>query len=288
MQAELIVDLANRVGEGPLWHPTERKLYWVDIPAGTIYAYDPASGDTVPYFESGIGIGGFTIQADGSLLCFTYGGGIAVLDDGHLTWLEKSVAAAQGRKFNDVIADPMGRVFAGTIEDETGPGSLFRVDLDGSVTVVETDIGISNGMGFSPDRSIMYYTDSVTLRIDMFDYEIDTGHISNRRPFVYTPEVGLPDGMTVDSDGYIWSARFEGSGVYRYAPDGSLVAKIDIPMLKTTSVIFAGDSLTDAYVTSAGGEDKETNGEHAGALYRFDISSMGARGVPEFSSRISV
>ena len=288
MRPELIVDFANRVGEGPLWHPAEGRLYWVDIPAGMIYRHDPASGDSELHFESRTGIGGFTIQADGSLLCFTYGAGIALLEDGQLTWLERGIPDERGRKFNDVIADPAGRVFAGTIADGTGRGSLYRIDLDGSHTVVETDIGISNGMGFSLDHSLMYYTDSETHRIDVFDYDVDTGRIANRRPFAQCPEGGLPDGMTVDADGYVWSARYEGSGVYRYAPDGTLDAKIDVPMLKTTSIILAGEGLTDAYVTSAGGEDKGANGEHAGALYRFDVSAMGARGVPEFPSRVGL
>ena len=195
--------------------------------------------------------------------------------------------AEQGRKFNDVIADPAGRVFVGSIANEQGRGALYRMELDGTLTAVERDIGISNGMGFSLDHRHMYYTDTETQRIDVFDYDVDSGEISNRRSFVDTTD-GWPDGMTVDADGYVWSAGFGKSGVTRYAPDGSFDRKIDVPMLKTTSIIITGDHLTDAYITSAGGEDKAESGEHAGALYRLDLSGMGIKGVPEFSSRIAV
>lgn len=287
MQLELIVDYANHVGEGPLWHPDDKKLYWVDIPLGKIYRHDPVSGESDLYFQGPTGIGGFTIQADGSLLCFTYNAGVGLLKDGQWSWVVEVLPEEQGRKFNDVIADPVGRVFAGTIVNEQGKGALYRMDLDATLTKVEADIGISNGMGFSLDHKLMYYTDTETQRIDVFDYDVDTGELSNRRPFVDTTD-GWPDGMTVDADGCVWSAGFGKSGVTRYAPDGSFDRKVDVPMLKTTSIIFAGDHLTDAYITSAGGEDKADSGEYAGALYRLDMSGEGVKGLPEFPSRISV
>ncbi len=287
MQPELIVDYANQVGEGPLWHPQDKKLYWVDIPPGKIYRHDPATGESELHFQGPTGIGGFTIQVDGSLLCFTYNAGIGVLKDGQWRWVVGVLPQEQGRKFNDVIADPVGRVFAGTIVNEQGRGALYRMDLDGSLTQVETGLGISNGMGFSLDHRLMYYTDTETQRIDVFDYDVDTGDISNRRTFVDTTD-GWPDGMTVDAEGYVWSAGFGHSRVTRYAHDGSVDSVIDVPMLNTTSIIFAGDDLTDAYVTSGGGEDKAANGEYAGALYRLDLSDTGVKGLPEFPSRIAV
>ena len=288
MQPELIVDYANEVGEGPLWHPMDRRLYWVDIPPGKIYRHDPATGKSELYCQGPTGIGGFTIQENGALLCFTFNAGVGVVEDGEFRWIVEGLEQEQGRKFNDVIADPAGRVFAGTMANDQGRGTLYRMDLDGKLRAVAHDIGISNGMGFYLDHRQMYYTDSDTHRIDVFDYDIDTGEISNRRPFTETPGGGLPDGMTVDADGYVWSARYDGGGIYRYAPAGTLDRKIDIPMVKTTSLTFAGDDLTDVYVTSAGGEDKAANGEHAGALYRLDTAGTGIRGLPEFSSRIEI
>ena len=134
----------------------------------------------------------------------------------------------------------------------------------------------------------MYYTDSNEYRIDIFDYDIKTGDLSNRKTFANTPEGGLPDGMTVDSMGNIWSARFGGYGVYKYFAAGVMESKLEIPMRNTTSVIIGGENYNEMYITSAGGEDKALNGEYAGALYRVDISDSGITGVPEFFSRIAV
>ena len=288
MNPELIADYANTCGEGPLWNPIDKKLYWVDIPNGQVYRYDPSNSKHELYFQAPTGIGGFTIQPDGSLLCFLYNAGLAVLENGHFRYLIDEMKEEQGRKFNDVIADPMGRVFAGTIENSSGKGRLYRLDLDGTFKPILDGIGISNGMGFTADKKKMYYTDSNEYRIDIFDYDIETGDLSNRKTFVNTPEGGLPDGMTVDSKGNIWSARFGGSGVYKYSAAGILESKIDIPMRNTTSVIFGGVNYNEMYITSAGGEDKALNGEYAGALYRVDISDSDIIGVPEFFSKIAV
>ena len=288
MNPELIADYANTCGEGPLWNPIDKKLYWVDIPNGQVYRYDHSNSKHELYFQAPTGIGGFTIQPDGSLLCFLYNAGLAVLENGHFRYLIDEMKEEQGRKFNDVIADPMGRVFAGTIENSSGKGRLYRLDLDGTFKPILDGIGISNGMGFTADKKKMYYTDSNEYRIDIFDYDIETGDLSNRKTFVNTPEGGLPDGMTVDSKGNIWSARFGGYGVYKYSAAGILESKIDIPMRNTTSVIFGGVNYNEMYITSAGGEDKALNGEYAGALYRVDISDSDIIGVPEFFSKIAV
>ena len=288
MNPELIADYANKCGEGPLWNPIDKQLYWVDIPNGQVYRYDPSTNKHELYFQAPTGIGGFTIQPDGSLLCFMYRAGLAVLENGKLRYLIEEIKDEKGRHFNDVIADPVGRVYAGTMEDSSGKGTLYRLDLDGTFTPILDGIGISNGMGFTSDKKSMYYTDSETYRIDIFDYDIKTGELSNRRTFVNTPEGGLPDGMTVDSEGNIWSARFGGYGVYKYSLEGVLEHKLDIPMRNTTSVIIGGENYNEMYITSAGGEDKTLNGEYAGALYRVDISDSGITGVPEFFSRIAV
>ncbi|MBR62193.1 MAG: gluconolaconase [Dehalococcoidia bacterium] len=288
MSPELIADYANECGEGPLWNPVDKKLYWVDIPNAQVYRYDPASDKHELYYQAPNGIGGFTIQSDGSLLCFMDPAGMAILENGKFRYLIDEIKEEQGRKFNDVIADPVGRVFAGTIEDSSGKGRLYRFNLDGTFKPILDGIGISNGMGFTLDKKKMYYTDSTEYRIDIFDYDIKTGDLSNRKTFVQTPEGGLPDGMTVDSHGNIWSARFGGYGVYKYTASGVLESKLDIPMRNTTSLIFGGEHYNQMYITSAGGEDKALNGEYAGALYRVDVSDLGVSGVPEFFSRIVV
>jgi D-xylonolactonase len=141
-------------------------------------------------------------------------------------------------------------------------------------------------MGFTPDLKSLYYTDSGTREITLFDYDRATGALSNRRPFVQVPEgQGVPDGMTVDAEGHIWSARWDGSRLTRYAPDGREVHRVDFPVLKVSSVTFGGPSLTDMFVTTAGGRQKEKDGEHAGALFHLNL---GISGVPEFRSRIGI
>lgn len=285
MQPELIADYNCIVGEGPLWHPAERCVYWVDIPQGRIFRYDPASGEHSQIFE-GPQVGGFTIQADGSLLLFMERGAVASLRDGRLEYHIEQIEAERETRFNDVIADPAGRVFCGTMPAPDHPGSLYRLDTDGSLTQVLSGIGISNGMGFTPDAKRMYYTDSPTHNIYIFDYDADTGELSNQRVFINTGESdGIPDGMTVDADGYVWSARWDGSSLVRYSPSGAQERRIWFPARKVSSVAFGGGDYTDMYITTAGGQDKTAEGPGAGCLYKLNL---GIAGKPEYLSRIGL
>ena len=285
MKPELIADYACKVGEGPMWHSDEHRLYWVDIPAGRMFRYDPAT-DTHEQCYEGDSAGGFTIQADGALLCFMERGAIKIWREGELTTVLDEIPEERDSRFNDVIADPAGRVFCGTMPTEDRLGCLYRLDLDGTVTKLLDEIGCSNGMGFTPDRKRMYYTDSTRREIYLFDYDQETGAITNQRLFVRTPEDGsVPDGMTVDAEGYVWSARWDGNCLVRYTADGDEVQRVLFPAKKVSSVIFGGKDYTDMYVTTAGGDKKETDGADAGALFRVNL---GIRGVPEFRSRIGL
>lgn len=284
MEIELIADYACVCGEGPLWHPDEGRLYWVDIPAGRLFRYDPAAGTHEQCF-AGEAIGGFTIQEDGALLLFMAGGAVRIWRDGALRTVIDGIPGEAGSRFNDVIADPAGRVFCGTMPDGERPGRLYRLDPDRTLTQLLADVGISNGLGFTPDRRHLYYTDSTARTITRFDYDQASGAIGNRRLFVRTPDdQGVPDGMTVDAQGDVWSARWDGGCLVRYAPDGAEVARIAFPARKVSSVIFGGPDYTDMYVTTAGGNHKAQEGAGAGALFRL---RMGVRGVPEFRSRIA-
>ena len=236
MEPELIADYECVVGEGPLWHPGEQRLYWIDIPTGRIFRYDPANGMHEQCYEGDV-VGGFTIQADGSLLLFMARGAIKIWREGELTTVIDEIPEERESRFNDVIADPVGRVFCGTMPTESQLGRLYRLDTDGTLTRLLDGIGCSNGMGFTPDRKQMYYTDSFRREIYLFDYNQDTGAITNRRMFVQTPEgEGVPDGMTVDVEGYVWSARWDGGCLVRYAPDGREVLRISFPARKVSSV----------------------------------------------------
>lgn len=268
-----------------MWHPLEKRVYWVDIPTGRLFRYDPASGHHEMCFQ-GDQIGGFTIQADGALLLFMNHGAIRLWQGGELKTLVEEIADERATRFNDVIADPEGRIFCGTMPTKERLGRLYRLDCDGSLRIVLEEIGCSNGMGFTPDRRAMYYTDSRVRRIYRFDYKRATGELSNQTVFVETPEdEGVPDGMTVDAEGYVWTAKWDGSCLVRYAPNGVEERRVTFPAKQVSSVVFGGEQYQDMYVTTAGGTKKEVNGPGAGALFRV---SMGIRGVPEFYSRIAV
>jgi D-xylono/L-arabinono-1,4-lactonase len=283
----VVADTTNTCGENPLWHPQEKKLYWLDIPAGKLFRYGPATNSHEVAFVHNEAIGGFTFQADGSLLLFMARGHIAVWRDGKII---KTVLAEipdeRTTRFNDVIADPQGRVFCGTMATKERLGRLYRLDRDGRLTLLLEGIGCSNGMGFTADLKTLYYTDSGAYKVYRFDYDQSTGAITNQRVFVeLTKETGLPDGMTVDANGDVWTAVWEGSCVIRFDPHGRELQRFKLPSNRITSVIFAGENLADLYVTSAGGEDRAANGVSAGALFRLNT---GARGVPEFVSRIGL
>ena len=287
MQPELIADYRCVTGEGPLWHPMESRLYWADIPEGRLFRYNPYTRVHEEVYDGRV-VGGYTIQTDGSLLLFMDRGSVAVLRGGDLDFIIEELPDETDNRFNDVIADPAGRVFCGTMPAPDGrPATLYRMDTDGSISPALEGLGLCNGMGFTSDLSAMYFTDSLAHRIYIFDYDIRTGDITNRRTFVQTPEDDgtVPDGMTVDAEDHVWSARWDGSALYRFAPDGSQVARIDFPAKKVSSVIFGGRDLTDMYVTTAGGDDKPNEGAGAGALFRLNL---GVRGKPEFLSRVGL
>ncbi len=285
MEPELIADYACVCGEGPLWHPDEKRLYWLDIAKGRMFRYEPATGKHEQCYE-GQPIGGFTIQADGDLLLFMSRCTVKTWRDGRMATIIEETPEEQETTFNDVIADPMGRVFCGSLPTKERLGRLYRLDLDGKLTKLLEGIGCSNGMGFTPDLKRMYYTDSAKYEVYVFDYDKATGAISNKRLFARNPESeGLPDGMTVDAEGYIWSARWDGSCVVRFAPDGFEERRVAFPARKCSSVTFGGEDYADMYVTTAGGDQKATDGPLAGSLFRV---RLGIRGVSEFRSRIGL
>jgi sugar lactone lactonase YvrE len=285
MEPELIADYECVTGEGPLWHPIEQRVYWVDIPKGRLFRYHPASGAHELCFE-GEALGGFTMQADQSLLLFMARGAIKIWRDGVFTSVIDEIPEERESRFNDVIADPEGRVYCGTMPTKDQLGRLYRLDRDGTLTKLLDGIGCSNGMGFTPDLRQMYYTDSDKHEIYVFDYDQETGALANQRLFVRTPaDEGIPDGMTVDAHGYIWSARWDGSCLVRYSPDGVEERRIAFPAKKVSSVTFGGPDYTDMYVTTAGGDNKPEEGAGAGALFRLNLGIMG---VAEFPSRIGL
>lgn len=185
------------------------------------------------------------------------------------------VEAERGEnRMNDGKVDPAGRFWAGTMahDEEEGAGSLYRMDTDHTVHRVVAAVTISNGIDWSPDGRTMYYIDTATRRVDQMEFDNSTGTVRSRRPLITLgSSEGYPDGMTVDSDGYLWIALFDGWGVQRYAPDGRSDRRIDLPAAQVTSVAFGGDDLDELFITT-GQENFPAGGKrdqpHAGSVFR--------------------
>lgn len=279
---EAIANYHCGTGENPLWDDRRQVLFWTDIPNGLLFRYDPATGAHSQIY-SGEQVGGFTFQEDGSLLLFRVKD-IAVFDPdtGRLDILlpfEDEGAA----RFNDVIADPAGRVYAGTIGRTPETGGLYRVDLDGTITRLFLGTRVSNGMAFTADHRSFYWTDSTAKLIYRFAYDKQTGELSNRELFyTATPEEGTPDGLTIDTGGHIWSARWDGFRLIHHAADSTVLESFEFPVAKVSSVCFGGENLDQFYITTAGGGRPESKPED-GTLYRMPAP---CRGYKEYRSRI--
>jgi sugar lactone lactonase YvrE len=281
--SEPVTDVECTIGEAPLWHPDDGWLYWVDNMGQAMYRYDPSSGATEEFHEGDL-VAAFTIQCDGSLILFMDDGRVAHWDGGELTMVVDGMEQEAGMRFNDVVAGPCGRIYAGTMsDDDWSVGRLYRLDTDGSITEL-MDIDLSNGLGFTPDRTGLYVTESDTNTIYEFAYDAETGELSDRTVFNQRDDPGMYDGLTVDASGTVWSALWDHGALVEHAPDGTVRETISMPTLNTTSLTFAGPEFTDAYVTTAAyGTDEHD--DIGGELLRVDLETVG---LAEFRSRIDV
>lgn len=286
---ELIADYECHTGENPIWHPDEQRLFWVDIPTGRLFAYDPIRDEHSVVYERNGAIGGITIQRDGALLLFEEEGRIETWHPTleTTTVLYESIKGEEGSRFNDVIADPIGGVFCGTMPQGSSPGRLYRLSTDGTITPIETGVKIPNGLGFAPDHSELYFTETEADTIYKYSFDSDTGNITDRHSFIDTSdEPGKPDGLTIDSAGYLWSASWGGSCIIRYDTQGRVVRRFEFPATKVSSITFGGPTREDCYVTTALTNGTRTDEDkYAGGLFRF---SPDVTGVPEFRSALDV
>ncbi|MGC2173662.1 MAG: SMP-30/gluconolactonase/LRE family protein [Candidatus Sulfotelmatobacter sp.] len=280
-----IGDIRCELAENPLWHAAEQCLYWTDISKGRIYRYDPNSGITEQVYE-GKTVGGFTIQADHTLLLFMAEGAIAQLKHGKLNTLIDGIPEERSSRFNDVIADPRGRVFCGTMRTEEHLGRLYRLDTDGTLHKLLDTVHCSNGLAFSGDLQYLYYTDSHVHAIYRFNYSERTGEITNQELVIRAAEAdGYPDGLTLDADGHLWSARWGGGCIIRYSPQHIEERRMELPVKLVSSLTFGGRDFNDIYVTSAQDTELADVDPANGAVFRL---RGGIRGVPEFPSRICI
>ncbi|MFF4413525.1 SMP-30/gluconolactonase/LRE family protein [Streptosporangium sp. NPDC001559] len=262
------------LGEGPHWDGHTQTLLWVDIPAGTVHRFDPADGSH-GVIDVGMPVGAAVPRAEGGL-ALAVRDGFAVLTEDRLEVVAPVTAGERpGNRMNDGACDRAGRFFAGTMsEDDTpGAGALYRLGPGRRCERVVADVSISNGVAWSPDERLMYYADTLTGRVDVFDYDPADGSLGDRRVFAVIPR-GMPDGLTVDASGHVWVALWGGGAVLRLRPDGSLDLTVEIPATNVTSCAFGGPDLDVLYVTSA------WNGRTGGELFRCETSLTGLPANP--------
>jgi sugar lactone lactonase YvrE len=275
MDAELVLDQRCELGEGPIWDAGADELVWVDIVGRSVLRYRPADG-AVSTLATPRDVGSVAVRAGG--------GYVAALADGFWTvgpdsdaWTPLAPVDADRpeRRFNDGKCDPAGRFLAGTMgyEKRPGMGAVYRLDPDGTVERVLDDVTISNGLAWTEDGRTLYYIDTPTRRVDAFDYDLASGRLAGRRPWIVLPagEPGAPDGMTIDTDGGLWVALWDGRAVHRYDRDGRLDVVVRLPVSHVTSCTFGGPTLDDLYITSAWSElsDEQRAAEpHAGSVFR--------------------
>ena len=275
--------------ENPLWHQDQQYLYWTDIPAGKMYRYYPQTATYEQIYE-GEPVGGFTIQANGALLLFKTKGTVEIWQEKKVTTVIAEIPLARTSRFNDAIADPEGRVYSGIMATENNDGKLYRFDRDGSYHLMAEGFLIPNGMGFDLTYQHLYVTDSDRRTIYQFDYDRSTGNLSNQQPYIINPEgEGVPDGLTIDAEGHIWSARWGGSHLYRYNPQGQEIMRIKLPVQRVSCVTFGGEDNNRIFISTAKGDkatsDPQDRRSESAAGDIFHLQT-GIKGRPELLSRI--
>jgi sugar lactone lactonase YvrE len=249
---EVAVGPGARLGEGPTWDSARELLIWVDILGSRVHTFDPSAGArTVMATEQHVGAA--KPRAGGGLVV-NLRDGIGLYDpDGAFRWLRHE--AVPGRRGNDAAVAPDGALWAGSMayDELPGGGELVRVTGDGTAVTVLPEVTVSNGTGWSPDGRLMYYNDTPTRRIDVFNSDAaEPGAPAYRGPLAEIEEGGgYPDGLAVDADGCVWVAMWDGAAVRRYTPEGTLDRTVALPVPRPTACAFGGPGLRDLYVTTA-------------------------------------
>jgi sugar lactone lactonase YvrE len=280
---ELVLVAGADLGEGPCWDAEAGLLIWVDLTGGFVHWFDPATGR-----DDALDVGrpvGAAVPTTSGRLAIAASDGFSLVDPttGRVELVAEVEAGVPETIMNDGKCDAAGRFWAGTKDEEArrALGALYRLDRDHRLVRVLAGVTISNGLDWSPDQRTMYYIDSPTHRIDAFDFESESGSVSNRRTLVELPqEWGLPDGMTVDEEGLLWVAFWDGAAVRHFTSDGRLVSTVGFPVSRVTSCAFGGDDLSELYVTSAknGLSDSQLKDQPlAGGLFRLE---PGIHGLP--------
>jgi sugar lactone lactonase YvrE len=242
------------LGEGPTWRPGENAVYWIDLRAPAIFRYDCASGsnETLPV-QLGDRLGAMIFTTDGRMVVADRAG-LHLVERGQRRTLAHPDAEQALNCFNDAKVDARGRLWSGGADtkDTDANGSLWMFDAKASARKIDSGFICSNGPAFSIDGTRAYFTDSYAYEIWCYDIDPATGEVGPRRSFAkIKPEDGYPDGMTVDAEGFLWNAHWDGWRITRYDPDGRIDRVLTVPVPKPTSIAFGGPDMKRLYITSA-------------------------------------
>ncbi len=257
---EVAVAAGAELGERPVWNPNTSCLIWVDINVGELHQLSFGAGGTAAddrvLARAGVSVGAAAPRAGGGYVLAAADGFRLIDADGTARPPIKPPGMPGSVRFNDGACDPAGRFWAGTsaTDGQAGTGSLYRLDPDGSVTEVFSGVTESNGLGWSPDATVFYYTDSgeAQSRVRAFSFDLRTGELSDERDLItFEPGEGLADGLVVDADGCLWIAMWDGGCVRRYSPHGEMLGRFPVPVSRPTCPGFGGPDLDELYVTTA-------------------------------------
>lgn len=276
---ESVLFARARLGECPLWDVDRQQLFWVDVYNHRVHQFDLATSHD-RFFDVGDVVSAIALAGRDRLL-LALRDRLAFLDTktGEVTVIYQMQFPYSDTRFNDGKCDAQGRFWIGSISDAPEQAELYRYDPDGGLSVMESGLTISNGLGWSPDGSTFYLTDSAPQKIYAYDFDAATGTIANRRLLIdLSAEAVEPDGLAIDTQGNLWSALWNGWCIACFSPIGEELARIKLPVQRPTSVAFGGVNLTDLYITSAsvGLSQKEIQqGFQAGDLFRYSAQTAG-------------
>ena len=288
MKWETVTNSISELGEGPVWDANSRRIIWIDISKGDIHQYDPHKKEQQT-FHIDQKIGSVALKKSGGLIAALQHGFASIdIEQKKIKMIADPEADLPDNRFNDGKCDPAGRFWAGTMSDsgKEKAGSLYTMEKDLSIVRKISEVGCSNGLAWSSDHSTFYFIDTPTKQVAAYDYDIATGNINNRRIVVTIPDGdGLPDGMTIDSEGMLWIALWGGWKVQRWNPHtGKLLDHILLPVSQVTCCTFGGETFNDLYITSAKeglADDERKKQPLAGSL--FVVKNCGYTGLPAVS-----
>jgi sugar lactone lactonase YvrE len=253
--ADTLLPNVATLAEGPRWDTRTQRLLWVDIEGCALHEYDPGADDDRAIALPSM-VGSVALTEDPGRVLVGLADRLARVDleTGDVEPLAGFPHSRDGMRANDGNVDPAGRFWIGTMCLDEAPDSaaLYRYDPDGSLTTVLEPVSLSNGLGWAAGEQRMYYIDSPTKRVDVLDYDPETGEVADRRPFARIEDgVGVPDGLALDVEDGVWVALYGGAQVRRYGPSGSLDAVIEVPADNVTACAFGGEDGRRMYITTA-------------------------------------